>query len=496
MAKNKIYIVILIGILSISLQIPFLTADPDSNLSGSRGAYTDEGLNTCQIRNLVNHNDLTLNKSDNFVKTPLFGAILFLPIKIFGSNLLTGRLTILILSVLLCLIIYSRNKYWSLFGLVSLVIVYGEYYIFHFFHFCLAEILSTVLIFLSIFIMVESRKEPSTIRSSFISATIISLAYFLKIQFLYVILILPMSIILYILVDKERRKQWARQLIYTSLFLILYITIYYVVWYLPNKKLFDYVMLNQTSNRFIDFPNLILYLKFILNNIFYNKYLKYYTLSFYIFFVIGIIYSFRTSTTPFRFLFIGISIWILIELHKLSMTYLPTRYLVSLFFPMGLIITSVLLETFMLRVRNRYAQLIKVIPILVLVFFTILNGLNYTYSYTKRSFTIKEINDYLSEYNFYNKPVMGSWAPSLSWKSKAISYPIWKGYFNDKCIIEKYKPAIIIAEIDEEDSNQAFLSQGINIDNYADSIRYFTISSWDIKLLWIKQTSHHKGYSP
>ncbi len=252
------------------MQIPFLTSDPDVNISESRGANTDEGLNTCQIRNLVNHNDLTLDKSDNFVKTPLFGMILFLPIKIFGSNLLTGRLSILILSVFLCLIIYSRNKYWIFFGLISMITVYSEYYIFHFFHFCLAEILSTVLIFLSLFILVESRKYQSTIQPSFISSSIISLSYFLKIQFLYTILILPMSIVFYILVDKKRKKKWTKQLIYTFLFLILYVIIYYTSWYLPNKKLFDYVMLDQTSNRFIDIPNLIPHIKFVINSIFYN----------------------------------------------------------------------------------------------------------------------------------------------------------------------------------------------------------------------------------
>ncbi len=474
------------------MQIPFLTSDPDVNISESRGANTDEGLNTCQIRNLVNHNDLTLDKSDNFVKTPLFGMILFLPIKIFGSNLLTGRLSILILSVFLCLIIYSRNKYWIFFGLISMITVYSEYYIFHFFHFCLAEILSTVLIFLSLFILVESRKYQSTIQPSFISSSIISLSYFLKIQFLYTILILPMSIVFYILVDKKRKKKWTKQLIYTFLFLILYVIIYYTSWYLPNKKLFDYVMLDQTSNRFIDIPNLIPHIKFVINSIFYNSYLKYFTLSFYIFFVIGIIYSFKSSTTPFRFLFIGFSFWILIELHKLSMTYLPTRYLISLFFPMGLIISSVLLETFLLRARYKYSQLLKVIPVLALIFFLISNGLDYSSSYKRRTFSIEKINDYLSRYNFHGKPVIGAWAPSLSWKSEAISYPIWKDYFNDESVIEKHKPAIIIAEIDEEDSNQAFLSKGINIDNYADSIKYFTINKWKIKLLWIKNSTSNR----
>jgi len=50
-----------------------------------------------------------------------------------------------------------------------------------------------------------------------------------------------------------------------------------------------------------------------------------------------------------------------------------------------------------------------------------------------------------------------------------------------------FNPAVIIAETDEEDSNQAFSSQGIDLDTYADSIKYFTINKWKLKLLWINQ---------
>jgi hypothetical protein len=93
----------------------------------------------------------------------------------------------------------------------------------------------------------------------------------------------------------------------------------------------------------------------------------------------------------------------------------------------------------------------------------------------------------LSHFNFGNHPVIGAWAPSLCWKSNAISYPVWKDYFNDTDVIEEQDPAIIISEPDEEDSNQAFSSRGIVLDEYADSIKYFKVNRWGIKLLWIKK---------
>jgi len=87
------------------LHLPFLHADPDYNLSIGRDAFTDEGLNTSQLRNYINHGYLSFDECDNLVKTPLFNLVLFLPLKIFATHLMVARLTILlllILSLLLC----------------------------------------------------------------------------------------------------------------------------------------------------------------------------------------------------------------------------------------------------------------------------------------------------------------------------------------------------------------------------------------------------------
>lgn len=84
-------------ILWVILQIPFLKADPFVSLSqNSRDAFTDEGLNTSQIRNWVNWGDLNVWECDNLIKTPLFNALLAVSFKIFGNYWLTGRLTVLL----------------------------------------------------------------------------------------------------------------------------------------------------------------------------------------------------------------------------------------------------------------------------------------------------------------------------------------------------------------------------------------------------------------
>ena len=93
---------------------------------------------------------------------------------------------------------------------------------------------------------------------------------------------------------------------------------------------------------------------------------------------------------------------------------------------------------------------------------------------------------YLSNFDFKDRPIVGAWAPALSWNSKAISIPIWKGYFNDEDVIENLDPVMIIAEWNEQDSNQAFADKNIKLNSLADSIKYREVHRWKIKLLWIK----------
>ena len=82
---------LLLSLIYFSLQIPFIKADPDIQISWSRGANTDEGLHASQIRNFINHGKLGLQESDNFIKTPLFGVYLFAPIALFDSSLSVAR---------------------------------------------------------------------------------------------------------------------------------------------------------------------------------------------------------------------------------------------------------------------------------------------------------------------------------------------------------------------------------------------------------------------
>ena len=156
---------------------------------------------------------------------------------------------------------------------------------------------------------------------------------------------------------------------------------------------------------------------------------------------------------------------------------------------MSLIIALVLNEMIFIEGKKPSFIFIKVLSISLIVAFGIKNSKDYFTSIKNRTYNILLIDNYLSKYDFKDQPIVGAWAPSVSWKCKAISYPVWKDYFNDLDVIKTQKPKIIIAEENEDDSGNAFSSKGINLDSYADSTRYFTINHWKLKLLWIKSIS-------
>ena len=150
---------------------------------------------------------------------------------------------------------------------------------------------------------------------------------------------------------------------------------------------------------------------------------------------------------------------------------------------MALVVTECVVH----EVQSLFAKSVKYVLIFSVIVLSVKNLSDYYNSYKIRTHNIVLVNSYLGKYNLKNATIVGAWAPSLCWNSKALCFPIWKDYFNDKDVLKLYSPTVVIAETNEEDSNGAFASNGIAIDTYADSIKYFTINHWKVKLLWINQ---------
>jgi hypothetical protein len=116
---------------------------------------------------------------------------------------------------------------------------------------------------------------------------------------------------------------------------------------------------------------------------------------------------------------------------------------------------------------------------------TAINGYNYYDAVIHRTFVIRDCNEVLARSLSKNDLVLGAWAPSLTWDSRSIALPVWNNFLNYKDPVDTFKPAVIIAETDEQDSEQAWSGQGINLRDIADSVSTVRIGQWDIRIYWL-----------
>ncbi|RMG80647.1 MAG: hypothetical protein D6707_06120, partial [Bacteroidetes bacterium] len=188
------------------------------------------------------------------------------------------------------------------------------------------------------------------------------------------------------------------------------------------------------------------------------------------------------SSTEYKFSFIAIICWLIIEFHKIGLIFIPSRYLISFLFPMGVLITTVCYEF----VQNQSLPK-KLIGIVMCTMLTINHFADYIQTFNNRTFQISAINDYFSSYSFSKKrPVIGAWAPSFTWKTSALTFPVWKGYFNDENILTETRPKVIVTEGDEKDSGNAFFHNSKSFMLHVDSVKLFKVKNYKIHILWMK----------
>ncbi len=485
---NQFVFFILLALLL--LHLPFLTADPDLLLSESRGAFTDEGLYSMQVRNLIQQGDLTLNYSDAMAKTPLFSVLLGVFYAVFANQLWVGRLVVLLLSWGIILW-HLRKTAWERHLAIFLMLSLNSFYLFHFSHLALAEMLSTACIFAALLL---SSRMPQQFKASqsICAALYILAAIFIKIQFAYVLLLLPLSILLQLLLAYGiERQQLFKHLLLSSLVLGVGLVLFYLIWYLPNWALFQQILGTQTANRFVawkDFPD---FFDFLFKLMFWNNFQWWSTL-------VGLIAVLISSVLFFipnlrlkeRFLWLGIFVWFLLESHKLGFTYYPTRYYISFFFVLGIFSGLGFSALWQWQTKLHAQRLSYGLQFLVLLLslgFLIKNiGDNYA-AYQRRTYSLAKVNQYLKRYDFKGHTILGAWAASLSWGTNAKCIPVWKDYFNDEDPIRQFKPRMVIVESYHTSPNHPYVPKGIHLETLSDSSRFFTVGRWEIELWWMKE---------
>ncbi|MBU0486633.1 MAG: hypothetical protein KKA07_16080, partial [Bacteroidetes bacterium] len=480
-----------------ALHLAFLQADPDCNISRSHGPWTDEGLYSYQIRNAIAGDGIGLHNSACFVVTPAFGTLLYLPFQLFGTTLPVGRTTVMLLWLGVLLLTFRPRDTLRITGLLMVPIVFMQYHVFHFSHYCMAEILSVVAILAAIaFLFRIFAGDNKNTKNHICAAAFLAFSCMLKIQFLYILPLAIVFTILWLITTRIRKENDIQPILRSFLIhlciLAVPVLLYLMFWYIPTKEFYDHVIGKLVEGSFLEISQLNLagilldiWGRFQLNVLNAGEFTLI-AVAFFVALVAGFrrVFS-RTSSRNFRLLFLLTFSWVILESHKMTLTYLPSRYLMPFYFSMGMLVALVIGEYIQLFRSNAKHKLKYAMYLFVAAVF-VFNFANLIASFNRRTYSIRAASGYFQQVDFGNRPLMGAWAPGLSWGSNIVSYPIWKDDFNDKRVIETFNPKAIITEPGEGDSNGAFQSAEVDLRDYSDSVVQRRIGHWDVLIFWLK----------
>ena len=429
-----------------------------------------------------------MDETDGFVKAPLYNMVMVPILYVFGTKLIVVRLFTLLLT-LFAVFLFLRNKNLRTFGVFLSLFPLLEFHIFQFTHYALTDMVCISLILISLYFFLRSYQvndHRKKIRFMILSVFISFLCYFTKISFTYVIVIAPASAFLIairesLLKRKVDLKDYRLPAISLLAAVILF-SIYFVCWCLPNYSRINFVLTSQVTGFYASTVKLILldawsiFLERFWNCIFTIN------LFFFLLVIISTILIFtikRIKFTHFPLLVFSL-VWILYECTRMPMHYLPYRYLLGFMFAIGVILSTLFTEwTFHFgKLRYIFFGIAAVIGML--------NMKNNFEAYTRRTFQLEKINDYLANYDLKNKTVIGAWASSVCWKNKAITKPVWLDYYNWIDPVNKNNAAVVVTETDESDSNEAYKKAGIDLNKISDSSRTFDVWRYQLALYWIK----------
>jgi len=232
-------------ILYFFLHFPFLTSDPDTMVDPfMRHAWTDEGLYSSQIRNYVDHGSFDIQENSTFVRGPLFNIIQYPFFSIFGTNLIVGRLIVLLFTVFILFLFLHHPKLRN-FGFYMLLFALLEYHIFQFTHYSMAELMCIDFILLGLYFLFLSRQYEHVKKKNlmiFLSTFFMFCSYCTKVQFLYVGAIVPATLFFLSLNTSLYKKNVEIKNFYpffwSMAFSAFFAGLYYFAWFLPNKDFY------------------------------------------------------------------------------------------------------------------------------------------------------------------------------------------------------------------------------------------------------------------
>lgn len=476
----------LLLLLFLAAQVPFLQADPHKDIAPtSRDAFTDEGLNTSQVINRANHGTWGLNECDNLIKNPLFNLWLLPGYSLFGTSNYVGHLWVLAGCLFLWWFFARRHPVLPWVMGVFLLLGLTQYHLFQYSRFTMAEVTASSLVLVASGFALrfgESRQWGDWVWAGlFLWA-----AVFTKNQFGYVLLLLP---VWGLAVQGIYGAFWSRhtvQVLGCSLAVLLGgALLYYLVWYLPVKDTYDYVMAHQTGGRLLppaEYKGMLLQAKLFFTPWYTRVYAGCAALS-----AVLLVVNFGVSKNKaYRLLSLLVLVWALAELHKFAMRSVPSRYLVSLLFVWGVFISVQVVWSIKNALdKGLFARLCAGVALSAALLLFAVNLYYGRRLYREREFVMHETNRLLSTVDFGNRPAAGPWAPALARETGAKVIPVWHNYFNDKDLFQKHRPKVIVSEWDESDSDGAYRNRGIDLARLADSTREVQVARYRLLIYFM-----------
>jgi len=172
--------------LFVLMQLPFLHADADINLSRSRAPWTDEGLYTAQVRNGSIAGHISMDESDALVKEPGFAALAWIATQIGGDSMVVTRFVLIVVNGLLIAWLVSDAMIGMAVMVVVLPALFFAYYPFHYAHLAMAEMPAILMLFLAL-LFLSLRLSGQGSMNIVWAAFCIFLAYAIKVQFIYMV---------------------------------------------------------------------------------------------------------------------------------------------------------------------------------------------------------------------------------------------------------------------------------------------------------------------
>jgi hypothetical protein len=179
-------------------------------------------------------------------------------------------------------------------------------------------------------------------------------------------------------------------------------------------------------------------------------------------------------------LLFGLTVWLLFELHHLLLVNPPTRYLLPLFFSALALMSFALAESYSDGVRKKFV-------LAILLLFGGYNMTKYSNSIFRKSAEIRNVKNYLANYDLSDATVLGVWGTTLASETQARCIPIWSDFNMKEQPLQEYQPRIVFAEHNQAGSGEAFLSKGIDLEAEADSVKQFNIWRYKVNLYWMPE---------